>query len=116
LGRTGRHWRPNQGSGQEHPFVAKEVYIVQQYGGRVLQPGKHEESLRYYLQALQIQRKDFADVHPDISGTEHNHNIGLVLKATGKVKEVRSMFIEEAAMGLWPDVPLVDEAADRGTL
>lgn len=35
--------------------------------------GKHEEAMRYLQHALQIQRKAFGDVHPDVATSKYQH-------------------------------------------
>ena len=53
----------------------------------------------------------FGDVHPEVARSKHN--IGFVLKSTGKASEARAMFAEAAAVRravLGPDHPDTKES------
>ena len=99
--------------GPEHPHVAGSYHNL---GCLYHSQGRLEEALRYFRQALQIQRKACGDVHPHTA--LFKHNIGRVLEATGQASEARAMLAEAAAVRrtvLGPDHPLTKQLQYEGS-
>ena len=84
-GLTGRRWKSSSRCWDRSTPTSPYSKVGNVYFRR----GKDEEALRYFRQALQIQRNAFVDV-PDVATSKYN--IGVVLKATGMAREASASF------------------------